>query len=212
MRRFLIFKLLILFVIQMSSQKDFIVKTDLLALPMSLINNSFNGGFTFEKGLKRNYSLNLRIAYGLRETNRTLDLLKLEGFNTTLFFKKYFSKDDFLKKWYWGIYLKNDLRIKHVSLLNQSLITGSNLNIYRYNYSGIGILFGYQILTKKGFCFDTNLGVGGLYLSNFRQTTNSLPPENPNRVIGDVLIMLNIGYNFSNLFKTEKNNVSTNDK
>ncbi len=208
MRCFLIFKLLILFVIQVNSQNDFIVKTDLLVIPASLINNSINGSVTFEKGLKRNYSLNLRIAYGLRENIRTKDMLNSKVFNITLYFKKYFSKDDFLKRWYWGIYLKNDLRIKQVSLLNQSLATGSNLNVYRYNYSGIGVLFGYQILTKKGFCLDTNLGIGGLYLSNFKQTTNSLQPENPNKVIGDVLIMLNIGYDISNLFKSKNSKES----
>ena len=189
----------------LKSQSDFIIKTGVLEIPLSLINNSFYSSIAFEKALKKNFSLNFRLGYGLAETKRQNDFLRMESFNTTLFFKKYLSKSYLLRKWYFGLYLKNDFRTKQISLINPNLLIESNLNLYKYNYSGVGPLFGYQVLTKNGFCLDANMGLGVAYLSKFSQKTNSLPAENPNKVIGDYLLMFNLGYNFSVLFnkKTE---------
>ncbi len=211
MRCFLIFKLLILFVIQVSSQKDFIVKTDLLGIPIAIINKDFYAGLSFEKGLKKNYSLNLDISYGLIDNTNEIKILSNEIINSTIYFKKYTSKSVFLKKWYWGGYVQNQFRIQKSKSINGIAPAVNSLNIQKYNYSGIGGLIGYQFLSKRGFCLDAALGAGMQYLSYYKEKPKLLG-DKPKSIIPGFLATLKIGYNFSNLFKTEKNNVSTNDK
>ncbi len=211
MRCFLIFKLLILFVIQVNSQNDFIVKTDLLGIPIAIINKDFYAGLSLEKGLKKNYSLNLDISYGLIDNANEIKILSNEIINSTIYFKKYTSKSVFLKKWYWGNYVQNQFRIQKSESINGVGPGDNSLNIQTYNYSGIGGLIGYQFLSKRGFCLDAAIGSGLQYLSHYEEKPKLLG-SNPKSIIPGFLATLKIGYNFSNLFKTEKNNVSTNNK
>ncbi|MFN8230184.1 MAG: DUF3575 domain-containing protein [Bacteroidia bacterium] len=203
MRCFLIFKLLILFVIQVSSQKDFIVKTDLLGIPIAIINKDFYAGLSFEKGLKKNYSMNFGLSYGLVQQNRSNDLVKNETFVARCYVKKYFSKTSFLKKWYCGVYLQNSFRTNTIELFDNNISMEEKFDIRKYNYTGLGGLLGYQLLTKRGFCLDVCLGFGAAYLSYYQQKTIVLG-INPKKIIPGSLGLITIGYNFSNLFKNEK--------
>ena len=203
MRCFLIFKLLILFVIQVNSQNDFIVKTDLLTIPISIINKSFNANLTLEKGLKKNYSMNFGLSYGLIQHSQSNDLLKSETFLARCYVKKYFSKTFFFKKWYYGAYLQNSFRTQTKEIFDNTISLGEKFDTRKYNYTGLGRLFGYQLLTKRGFCLDICLGFGVAYLSYYQQKTTVLG-INPKKIIPGGFGLITIGYNFSNLYKNDK--------
>ncbi|MBI2721555.1 MAG: DUF3575 domain-containing protein [Bacteroidetes bacterium] len=195
------------------SQKDFIVKIEVLPIAGYIISKNVSFGIVGEKGIGKNYSLNFgaggghaKLTYSAGKGNR-ID----RGYLSTLFLKKYFSKTRYLKKWYSGIYLINSFRRTDASFID-SAATYSNYEYgYDINYLSTGLIGGYQLCTINYLTIDFYLGFGIQYRTllktRYQYNIDAVKSERARRRIDpSPALSLSIGYNLSGLYDRYKTN------
>ena len=186
------------------SQQDFILKTNIGSLASLLRNNGWGVGIVAEKGIKKNYSINVNLDYG--HTINRISLVQNTQYAESIYLKKYFSKSIFLRKGYAGLYMSNSFRNQKSSFTDNEFPYEFHSISENYNYTSIGLLVGYQICTVNDFIFDAAIGGGASYNTYYHLNyAVNLPHYYKEDFIRpDFYGFVSIGYNISRAYKRYK--------